>query len=211
MAGGVIFAAWVQAAPIWVTAGAALVGLNAWRQQLRGQRQLEHAEKALAAGQEAFVIIRAVRGRFSKFAIEDTSDHAKQQAAYESMIAQRLDRAWDAWRKFADHYLLASLFTKTSSEHINVASALANCLSDLAGHAEMVFLYSRYTHDDPRDDSLRESLIGFRRSFYGDPQSGLLDAIETRLCEAEKALDAELRPILTPPTLWERVRYDMWN
>ena len=142
MAGGVITAAWVQAAPIWATAIVAGLGLNTWRQQLRGERQLKHAEKALAAGQEVFVLMRAIRGHFSKYDPEDMTDESKKEAAYKKMISERFERAWTAWRKFADHYFLVRLFGTPNSARADIAKELESCLSDLMYNAEMMFDYS---------------------------------------------------------------------
>jgi hypothetical protein len=184
----------------------ALFGLNTWRRQLRGQRQLEHAEKALAAGKKAFIQTRAVRGRFSQYAPEDMADKATQQAAYERMIAGRFDRAWTAWTQFADHYLLVGLFAPPNPKHADIAEELASCLLDLSGNAEMMFLYSQYAREDGADASLRTQLVGFRKGFYGTPEAGSIDPIEARLRQAEKSLDAELRPTLVPPRWWARLR-----
>lgn len=207
MAGGVIHAAWVQAAPVWLAAGAAIYGLSTWRRQLRGQRQLEHAEKALAAGPEAFGAIRAMRNRLSSIPPEQADDRAKRRAALLSLMNNRLATAWAAWRRLNEHYALAGLYAGPDPSRPNVSRVVADCLYDLQDHAE-VFFTDWGDNDNP---AYRQEIAEARKGFYGvtTPLGGS-DPIEERLQAAEAALEAELRPILNPQSGWAGARA-YWN
>ena len=202
MAGGVIHAAWVQAVPVWLAAGAGIYGLSTWRRQWRGQRQLEHAEKALAAGAEAFASVRAVRTRLSQIPAEDLHNFAKRRAATLEITNKRLERAWSAWRRFQEHYVLAGLFSAQGASRPNVSREVADCLYDLQDHAEVVFTEL----GDSSDPAYGGEVVSARKAFYGvtTPPGGL-DPIEERLRKAEAALEAELKPVLNPPSGWARL------
>ena len=203
MAGGVLGAAWIQATPVWVAAGAAIYGLSTWRRQLSGQRRLRHAEKALAAGGEAFAVIRAVRSRLIDIPRENAGDPVASRAARIKIIDARLKRAWTAWRRFQKHYILSSLFSQPDASRTSVAKEVWACLFDLQDHAESVFTdWGDFPDAVSRDEWMRS-----RNGFFGvtTPPGGV-DPIEQRLQKAEAALEAELRPVLTPGPGWCRFR-----
>ena len=56
-----IWAALIQAAPVVAVAAVGWRGLNTWQTQLRVGRQVEHAERALAAAAMMFGDIRVAR------------------------------------------------------------------------------------------------------------------------------------------------------
>lgn len=202
MAGGVIGAAWVQAIPTWAIAVAGIYGLSTWQRQQRGERHLKHAEKALAAGAEAFASVRAVRTRLIEIPVEESHDAAKRRAATLGVVNRRFERAWASWRRFQEHYLLAGLFSAQNASRPDLSREVADCLYNLQNHAEQVFT----DWGDDRDLARREEIIKERMAFYGvtNPLGGL-DPIEGRLQKAEAALQAELRPILNQPSPWSKV------
>jgi len=208
MAGGVIHAAWVQAIPVWVAAGAAIFGLSTWRKQQRGQRQLEHAEKALAAGREAVALVRVARGGLVQIPPEKAGGLETRRAAVRDIISERLDRAWNAWRRFQEHYELVKLFALADAGRLNVSKEIADCLSDLSGSARLMFWLE---DQQPENLAERQQLADFRAEFFGsrDPQTP--DPVEQRLCRAEAALDVELRPILRPASWTDRLRRRVWR
>ena len=199
MAGGVLGAAWIQATPVWVAAGAAIYGLSTWRRQLSGQRRLRHAEKALATGAEAFAVIRAVRSRLMDILAENAGDPGARRAARLKIMDTRFASAWTAWRRFQKHYILSSLFTRPDVSRTSVAVEMWGCLFDLQDHAERVFT----DWGDFPDAVSRDEWIKSRSAFYGvtTPPGGV-DPIEQRLRTAEAALETELRHVLTPGPSW---------
>src|SRR6266852_3504343 len=114
MAGGVITAAiWgaiIQAIPLTIAAGAGLIGLQNWREQLKTRRQVEVAEACLLSGENAIGAARATRTRHFAVAEDETRNRQAISAAIQKSTGHRFDEAWRAYRDFAGKYRLADLY-----------------------------------------------------------------------------------------------------
>lgn len=190
-----IWAAIIQAVPVVGAAVVGFSGLNTWRKQLREGRQVKHAEKALAAAGQMFPSIRAARSPLSQFSEEEYDNHSKLYAAKRRIAAERLNLAWGAWQKFQEHYALAGLFTDPHKSRLDIAHEVSDCIFILQDHAETILEL-----EEEDNEAARQDLIKARKALYGRPLES--DPIEKRLCEAEAALQAELRPILLPKAGW---------
>jgi hypothetical protein len=193
-----IWAALIQALPVLSAAYVGYRSLNTWQKQLREGRQVEHAEKALAAEREMFLAVRAVRSSFSSFSREEAADRTKLDRARERLIVDRLNRGWEAWRRFQDHYALVGFFIDPARPRLDVAKEVAGCISDLQDHAEMMWLLE----EDGDDPASRQEAVKERKAFYGYPRE--TDPLEKRLSQAEKEVQAQLRAILLLAKPWWR-------
>ena len=202
MAGGVITAAWIQAAPVWVGGAVAVYGLSTWRRQLRGQRQLEHAEKALAIGAETFAAVRAVRSRYQKLPSSTPNDAFARREATLTLINRRFEQAWDVFHRFQGHYALAWHYTLSNESELYVSKEVAYCLFTLQNLAEEIFT----DWGDSNDPVYASALVAARLSFYGHPVQGHVDEIEGRLTTAEGALALQLNIVLKPASSSKRVK-----
>jgi hypothetical protein len=199
-----IWAALIQALPVICAAYVGYRSLNTWQKQLREDRHVEHVEKALAAASEMFPAIRAARSPRSQISEEDYADDKRRILASQRIRVDRLTRAWDAWRRFQDHYGLARLFTDPAKPQLDVGSEVADCIYALQGHLDLVFYWYDQWFDFKEDTAAHREAMRELAAFYGKPfpdrsfagQPASLDSIEERLRIAENALQAELRPIL---------------
>ena len=159
-----ICAAIIQAVPITVAAVVGWRGLSTWQTQLREGRQVEHAEKALAAADPMFRAIRFARSRWSNLSEEDddADDPTKRKAALRQMATERLRQAWSAYVHFEERYALAGLYSDKTRRQLDVAAEIGRCLSDLDQHAKWMWLYE---DAGERDLSVKEAEGVLRPSF----------------------------------------------
>ena len=199
MAGGVITAAWVQAFPVWVAGIVGLIGLNTWKRQQRGQRQLEHAERALASGHELFTFIRIVRDRHYKIADLDWSDVIQRANAMKDARTERLDRARTAWQDFQGHYTLTVFYAGTPNYDVSEQTWLI--ISFLSSLSELLCMQEVDTHEPVA--SARRA-VSFRSRLFTASEPEDVDDIRDQLAAAEAALMAQLSPILKPKPWWPK-------
>lgn len=193
MAGGVIRAAWIQAAPVAVAAGVAIYGLGTWREQARDERRLRHAERAMVSGTEAIELVRAIRFRFSNLSREDAGDGVHRAEEYRRVVTRRIEKAGDAYMNFRKHYIAVRLFSPKDSALIDVASEMFGCINELAIHADGVFFLEK---ESQTSAAARSELVEERKSLLGSSDPLAPDPIEVRLRTADSAMKAELTPVL---------------
>jgi hypothetical protein len=182
-----IGAAVIQAGAILITG---VYGLTSWRMQLREARQVEHAEKALAAAAPMFSAIREARSPLHSMTREEAANRTTTIQARQRITVDRLHHAWAAWLRFQGTYALARLFADPTKPQLDVAKEVVNSIRDLEGHVMMMMEYEEDTDAAPP-----EELVEARRAFYASrPKPD--DPIEAQLIKAEKALETELRSIL---------------
>jgi hypothetical protein len=204
LSGGVIHAAWVQAAPVWAAAIAAAVSLNQWQKQRRGERLLEHAEKALGSGREALRMIRAIRIRLVSIPQEEAGDTNRRRQYLRKKTEESIARAWDSWRIFQQNYSSARMFRPDHELETDVAGEFFDTLFDLQTTFEQIVQYEEGYFPD--DLASRDELVALRKRFLGTPLADSPDEIGKRLAAAEDALEAELKPILQPRSARTKIR-----
>lgn len=192
----VITAAWVQAAPVWVAGVVALVTLGNWKKQQRGQRKLEHAERALASGREMFSLIKLISHDTQVIIRDDHGDWGDVTEEVRNISRLRrknIDSAWSSWQPFQAYYTL-SVFYSTNI-FFNVSQESAEILTQIKSLKRILI-----KKDEPPLKAFPnpDGTPRLRHSMTVKYKIEEVNNIAERVARAELALIEQLSPILSP-------------
>ena len=194
MAGGVMTAAWIQAVPVWTASLIAVVGLTGWRRQRRGERLLKHAEKALGAGRETVMLVRAIRSRMYSMPKEEADDLQRRRKFKLEMTFQAVERARISCVRFNKYYSAAWMFKSVTENAIYPPSEVYECMTELW----TAYMNIHDLEEFGDNERFRDELVKARDRFFGRSRADQRDEIGDQLSNAEREMEKELKLILLP-------------
>jgi hypothetical protein len=196
----------LQILSIIIVASVAVYSINAWRRELKGQRELDVSEQALALIYECKDNLQFIRGPFSfggegrtrKRRADETEDESKAfDQAY--VLIERYEKVRDSFIKLQSiKYKFMAIFGKETAESFNEVNRIMNELFLAAKQLGERYWNPKYQNRLERDPKWEKRLSECEAKFYsgGEPDTiaermdnvvGRIEGICSKIIQGKKA------------------------
>jgi hypothetical protein len=201
------FEAWIkviQAATTLIGCGVAVWGINAWRRQLRGKREYELAEEALALMYDCRTRLRAIRNPLGYSGEGSTREKQPDETPEQTRALNLAFVAWERYEKRQDsfdrlysiRYRFATLFGHEAASPIGEIQTALNRV--LLAAKTLGGLWSRagHSHSPGAEEQMFRMIQDQEAIFWGS--GGSSDEIDSKVENAVKRLETQCSRILRP-------------
>ena len=164
----------LQSLSIIIVAFVAVYSINAWRRELKGQRELDVSEQALALIYECKDNLQIIRSPFGfsgegqtrKRRPDETKDESKAfDQAY--VLIERYEKVKDSFIKLQSiKYKFMAIFGKETAEPFNEVNRIMNELFLAAKRLGLRYWNPKYQGQSERDPKWGKKILEYEAKFY---------------------------------------------
>ncbi|MBA7524905.1 hypothetical protein ES705_17050 [subsurface metagenome] len=171
----------LQSLSIIIAAFVAVYSINAWRRELKGQRELDVSEQALALIYECKDNLQFIRNIYSFGGEGQTRKHGPKETEEESEALDRAYVLFERYEKVKDSFIklqsikykFMAIFGKETAEPFNEVNRIMNELFLAAKRLGSRYWNPRYQGQLERDPKWEKKILEYEAKFYSGGESDI--------------------------------------